>query len=81
MKKIRIYGKWASREYEGITIEFINRDHDGNGMAILTAATGEKAKVSAAFAGPGGAKTTDPDEIYLHTIIEGRDSFPYFWAL
>jgi len=81
MRKIRIYGRNASREYEGIEVEFINRTQSGNGLAILTAATGEKAKVIAAFAGPGGARTTDPDEIFIQTVIEGRDSFPYLWAL
>jgi len=78
---MKITGKSASREYEGITIEFLSRDKDGVGEAILTAPTGEKAKVLASFAGPGGAHTIIPDEIFIRKIIEGRDEFPYFWAL
>lgn len=81
MGKITIHGKTASREYEEISVEFLSRDKDGSGEAILTVPTGKKARVKASFAGPGGARTIEPDEIFIREILEGRDEFPYLWAL
>jgi len=78
---MRIYGKTAHKDYEGIGVEFLSRCGNGDGMAELTASTGEKAVVVAAFAGPGGAHTVAPEEIFVRRVISGRESFPYLWAL
>ena len=78
---MKITGKNASRDYEGVTVEFIKREPDGSGEVILTTPAGKKAKLSASFAGPGGAHTTAPEEIFIREIIEGRDEFPYLWTL